>query len=131
MLTGALLASVLVAPLARGAAAAADAASTPASAAAAPSWQVAGQQGQVRFVIVPMAEARDRTAYMNQVQQLCEPDRTCFLNFYTNPTGAPVALPLPDAIDHEATAIFRRSMKRGAESFQWSCRMGVALEPCF
>ena len=50
---------------------------------------------------------------------------------YTNRTGAPVALPLDDAIAHEATATFRRSGKRGAAVFTWSCRLQVPNEPCF
>ena len=94
-------------------------------------WAVAGDQGLVRFVIVPLAQSRDRAAYAQQVLRLCEPDRTCFLNFYTNTSGAPVGLPLPDRIDQEATAVFRRSAKQGAERFQWSCRLQVAGEPCF
>lgn len=94
-------------------------------------WTTVGQQGLVRFVIVPEAQARDRAAYALQVALLCEPERTCFLNFYTNSTGAAVALPLPDAIDREATAVYRRSAKQGAERFQWSCRLQVSQEPCF
>ena len=94
-------------------------------------WQVAGRQGLVQLVVVPVALARDREAYQRQIQQLCEPERTCFINFYTNSTGAPLAMPLPDAIDHEPTATFRRSMKRGADQFTWSCRLQVANESCF
>lgn len=108
--------------LALGAAAGAVAADEP--------WAVAGQQGLVRFVIVPAAQAKDEPAYQRQIASLCEPDRTCFLNFYTNATGAPLAMPLPDAIAHEATATFRRSTKNGAERFMWSCRMKLQ-EPCF
>ncbi len=80
---------------------------------------------------MPEAEARDRAAYQREIERLCEPERTCFVNFYTNRSGAPLALPLPEAVAHEATAIFRRSMKRGAEVFQWSCRLQVDQEPCF
>jgi hypothetical protein len=94
-------------------------------------WPVAGQQGLVRLIIVPGDQARDRAAYDRQIQLLCEPDRTCFLNFFTNSTGAPLAVPLPDAIDHEATAVFRRSAKRGTESFRWSCRLQIPQEDCF
>jgi hypothetical protein len=94
-------------------------------------WPVAGQQGLVRLIIVPGDQARDRAAYDRQIQLLCEPDRTCFLNFFTNSTGAPLAVPLPDAIDHEATAVFRRSAKRGTESFRWSCRLQIPQEYCF
>ena len=93
-------------------------------------WVVAGQQGLVRFVIVPAALAKDEPAYQRQIASLCEPDRTCFLNFYTNATGAALAMPLPDAIANEATATFRRSTKNGAERFMWSCRMKLQ-EPCF
>ena len=94
-------------------------------------WTVAGQQGLVRFVIVPAAQATDEPAYQRQIASLCEPDRTCFLNFYTNASGAPLAVPLPDAIAHEATATFRRSTKNGAERFMWSCRMKMAQAECF
>lgn len=94
-------------------------------------WAVAGQQGLVRFVIVPMAQAADAAAYQREIVRLCEPERTCFLNFYTNGSGAPLTMPLPDAIEAEATATFRRSMKNGAERFQWSCRMKMPQQECF
>ena len=94
-------------------------------------WPVAGQQGLVRFVIVPAEQARDAQAYARQISKLCEPERTCFINFYTNSSGAAVAVPLPDAIADEATATYRRSAKQGAERFLWSCRMKMAQEGCF
>ncbi|WP_127999681.1 hypothetical protein [Piscinibacter defluvii] len=102
-----------------------------AAAAAAEVWTVAGRQGLVQLVIVPTGQAPERHAYDAQIARLCEPDRTCFLNFYTNSTGAPVELPLPDAIAQEATAIFRRSSKQQAELFRWSCRLQVARDECF
>lgn len=94
-------------------------------------WTVAGQQGLVRYVIVPAEQARDREAYVRQIAQLCEPEGTCFLNFYTNSSAAPAAVPLPDAIEREATAVFRRSAKQGAETFRWSCRVQLAAPGCF
>ncbi len=94
-------------------------------------WALAGQQGLVRFVIVPAAQAADAAAYQREIARLCEPERTCFLNFYTNSRGVPVTLPLPDAIEAEATATFRRSMKNGAERFLWSCRMKMPQQECF
>lgn len=106
-------------------------AQVPIAQAAPDAWPVAGRQGLVRFVIVPALLAADREAYRGQTQLLCEPERTCFLNFYTNSTGAAAAVPLPDAIDKEATAVFRRSAKQGAEKFMWSCRMKFAGESCF
>jgi hypothetical protein len=96
-----------------------------------PDWQLAGQQGLVRYLIVPADLARDKAAYERQIARLCEPERTCFLNFYTNSQGAVVGLPLPDAIEHEATATFRRSAKNGAERFWWSCRLQMVGETCF
>lgn len=101
------------------------------AAAADAGWTVAGQQGLVRTVIVPAAQATDREAYAREIARLCEPVATCFLNFYTNTTGAAPSMPLPDAIAQEATAVFRRSAKNGTERFQWSCRMKVAPNDCF
>jgi hypothetical protein len=107
-------------------------AALPAAAPAAdPDWPIAGQQGLVRTVIVPADQVRDGAAYARQIERLCVPGRTCFLNFHTNSTGAPLTMPLPDAIAHEATAVFRRSAKQGTERFQWSCRMQVVLDDCF
>jgi hypothetical protein len=102
-----------------------------AAAAADEVWPIAGQLGVVRYVIVPEAMARDRAAYEQQIDSICEPDRTCFVNFYTNTSGAPLAVPLPDSIASEATATFRRSMKRGSERLVWSCRLHIEQEPCF
>ena len=73
----------------------------------------------------------DRQAYEREIVSLCEPERTCFLNFYTNSSGASLAVPLPDAIANEATATYRRSMKNGVQLFRWSCRMKMPDESCF
>jgi hypothetical protein len=93
-------------------------------------WTVLGQQGLVRFVIVPVEQAAERAAFEQQIGALCEPERTCFLNFYTNSTRARAEVPLPDAISNEATATYRRSMKNGVQIFMWSCRMKIAGD-CF
>jgi len=94
-------------------------------------WAVVGQQGLVRFVLVPPEQATAQAAYEHQISRLCEPDRTCFLNFYTNSTGADPAVPLPDAIANEATATYRRSMKNGVQVFLWSCRLKLPGRECF
>jgi hypothetical protein len=106
-------------------------AAAPLRAAADEPWPLAGRQGVVRLVIVPLAQARDRSAYARQIELLCPPEGTCFINFYSNSGGAPLAVPLPEAIGQEATAVFRRSAKKAAEQFQWSCRLRVDNEPCF
>ena len=94
-------------------------------------WPVAGRQGLMRIVIVPMTQARDPAAYSRQIEQLCEPGLSCFLSFYTNSTGVPVSVPLPDAIDREPAAVFRRSSKQAAEQIRWSCRLGLPEADCF
>ena len=86
-------------------------------------WPVAGRQGMIRAVIVPLEQARDQAAYVRQIQRLCEGMETCFLNFYTNSSGMPVAMPLPEPIAAEATAVLRRSAKQGTEGLRWSCRL--------
>jgi hypothetical protein len=102
-----------------------------ASAAEAEAWTVIGQQGLVRFVMVPTEQAPDSAAYERQIVRLCDPEHTCFLNFYTNSTGARLEMPLPAAIANEATATYRRSVKNGLQVFMWSCRLKVPGSECF
>ena len=109
-----------------GAAAHASTAATSASA-----WTLAGMQGKIRIVVVPQAQAGDAAAYERQIEQLCAGQETCFVNFFTNSTGAAVEVPLPDAIANEATAVLRRSAKQGVDGFRWSCRMKKPGTDCF
>jgi hypothetical protein len=95
------------------------------------SWPVVGRQGMVLQVVVPLAQAAQREAYAQQISQLCRPETSCFINFYSNSTGAAVSVPLPDAVSNEPTAIFRRSTKQGADLFRWSCRMQQSEPGCF
>jgi len=94
-------------------------------------WELAGRQGLIQVVIVPPSQATDRDAYARQVKRLCAAGQTCFVNFFTNSTAAPVTLPLPEAISSEATAIYRHSVKQGAELFRWSCRLSKDASDCF
>jgi hypothetical protein len=95
-------------------------------------WPEVGRQGMTRFVIVPLAQAREREAYTRQVALLCPDERqSCFINFFTNASGAALSMPLPDAVAAEPTAVFRRSAKQGAELFRWSCRLGNDPLNCF
>lgn len=96
-----------------------------------PGFQVVGRQGILMHVIVPAAAAKDREAYLREIPAICGTQETCFVNFYTNSTGAPASLPLPDAISSEATAVLRRSAKQGSEGFRWSCRLGLPEPDCF
>lgn len=94
-------------------------------------WPEVGRQGVVQLVIVPLAQARDRDAYSRQIALLCHGQNRCFINFYTNSSGAALSTPLPDAVWQEPTAVYRLSDKRGAELFRWSCRLGLEPATCF
>lgn len=94
-------------------------------------WTVVGRQGLVQHVVGPVEAAADEAAYERQIALLCKPEQTCFLNFYTNSTQAPVEFPLPEAIAREATATYRRSMKNGVQVFTWSCRLKRPEQACF
>ena len=104
---------------------------TQAEPSAATVWQEVGRQGVVRIVIVPMEQARDKQAYSGQTVALCGAAESCFINFHTNSTSAPVTIPLPDAIAHEAVAAYRRSAKRGSEVMRFSCRLALDEPNCF
>lgn len=94
-------------------------------------WTLAGRQGIIRLVIVPVEQAGDRAAYDRRIEELCRAQETCFINFFTNSTRAPVTVPLPDSIDREANAVLRRSAKQGVDSFRWSCRLKRPEPNCF
>jgi hypothetical protein len=94
-------------------------------------WIVAGRLGLMQFIVVPEASARDRAYYNRVIEQRCDREETCFLRFFTNSSGAVPAVPLPDAILAEPTAMFQRSIKQAREQFQWSCRLGLAEASCF
>lgn len=102
-----------------------------AAAGGAHAWELAGRQGVVLQVVVPEAEARERSAYDRELERLCGEQPTCFVNFYTNRDGAPLTLPLAESVAQQATATYRRSGKRGVGVFTWSCRLQVPAEPCF
>lgn len=103
----------------------------PLAAVASDPWTVVGRQGLVQVVVVPTARVTDRAAYDAQITRLCPPEQTCFVNFYANKAGVPLALPLPDEVMNQPTATFRRSMKNGAERFQWACRVQPGEQGCF
>jgi heat shock protein HslJ len=94
-------------------------------------WPVVGQQGIIKIVIVPTDAMRDRTAYEREIAAICQPNQSCFINFYSNSSGAPLSVPLPDSTASEATAVFRRSVKQAGEFFRWSCRLGLPEGDCF
>ena len=107
----------------------------PAAAASAPAaahaWQLAGRQGIAQYIVVPIEGSKERSTYDRIVDEVCEPGMSCFISFFTNSKGVDIVLPLPDAIDHEPTAVFRRSIKQGGEQFRWSCRLGLPTNDCF
>lgn len=94
-------------------------------------WQRAGALGMMQLVVVDAARARDEALYRDAIEALCPSQGTCFLRFFTNSSGAALAVPLPDAIASEPAAIYSRSSKRGNEVFQWSCRLAPAAGNCF
>jgi len=94
-------------------------------------WMELGRQGLTRIVIVPLAQAADREAYARQLLRLCPGTDSCFINFYTNSRGVELAVPLPDEVATEATAVYRRSAKQGAELMRFSCRLQLDTVACF
>ena len=94
-------------------------------------WVIAGRQGIVVEMIVPVAEAKDPAAYRREIRRVCADAPTCFVNFFTNEGAVPLAMPLPEAIRQQPVAVLRRSGKQGAELFRWSCRLAMPEPGCF
>ncbi len=94
-------------------------------------WTLMGHQGIVQMVLIPLDQAKDEAAYERQIALICKEQVNCFLNFYTNSSSAPVAVPLPDEISREVTATYRKTYKKGVPQFSWSCRMQMIADNCF
>ena len=121
-----------VALAALAAAAPAFTAAAQAASAAAEPWPVAGRLGQLRFVVVPAgAVAADEAEYRRQADALCDDEATCFLRFFANAGGLPLAMPLPDEVLAQPLARLSRSGKRGMVVFEWSCRVQPQPGTCF
>ena len=86
-------------------------------------WQLAGRLGLVQYFVVPVAQASDPQLYERAIAAVCPPAGSCFLRFFTNSTGAPLAVPLPDAIASEPTAIYQRSDKQQVAALRFACRL--------
>jgi len=85
----------------------------------------------MQCVVIPATRAGSHEACAQQKALLCLPQRSCFLDFFTNSIGVPLAAPLPGAIFKLPVALFRCSTKQGSELFCRSCRVGKDEGNCF
>jgi len=92
---------------------------------------VAGSLGIMQFVIVPLGKSKNLEFYKSTIKQLCKNKKTCFLNFFTNSTNQKISFPLNDKILAEPTLMFKKSAKHQNTSFEWSCRLNLAVKNCF
>ena len=53
------------------------------------SFNVAGQMGLMKFVIIPAEKQSDIEFHRKIVKEICIQGQTCFLNFFTNSKNAP------------------------------------------
>lgn len=92
---------------------------------------IAAQMGIMQFVIVPLKYGKHKAFHVETIKILCPVNKTCFLNFFTNSKNAEISSPLNDSILNEPTLIYRRSSKHQNATFQWSCRLKLAITTCF
>ena len=94
-------------------------------------FNVAGQMGLMKFVIIPAEKQSDVEFHRNIVKKICIQGETCFLNFFTNSKNAPEDLPLDDRILAEPTLMYKYSPKHRNEIEDWSCRLKLPIKSCF
>ena len=92
---------------------------------------IAAKIGIMQFIIVPLKRQTDRKCHIETIKLLCPEKDTCFLNFFTNSKNTKISFPLNDEILNEPTLMYRRSAKHQNATFQWSCRLGLAVTNCF
>jgi len=95
------------------------------------SFNVAGQMGLMKFVIIPAEKQNDVEFHRKIVKKICVQGETCFLNFFTNTKNAPETLPLDDRILAEPTLMYKYSPKHRNEIEDWSCRLKLPIKSCF
>ena len=95
------------------------------------SFNVAGQMGLMKFVIIPAEKQNDIEFHRKIVKKVCVQGETCFLNFFTNSKNAPENLPLDDRILAEPTLMYKYSPKHRNEIEDWSCRLKLPIKSCF
>ena len=95
------------------------------------SFNIAGQMGLMKFVIIPTEKQSDVEFHRKIVKKICTLGETCFLNFFTNSKNAPEGLPLDDRILAEPTLMYKYSPKHRNEIEDWSCRLKLAIKSCF
>jgi len=95
------------------------------------SFNVAGQMGLMKFVIIPAEKQNDVKFHRKIVKKICVQGETCFLNFFTNTKNAPETLPLDDRILAEPTLMYKYSPKHRNEIEDWSCRLKLPIKSCF
>ena len=94
-------------------------------------FNVAGQMGLMKFVIIPVEKQNDVEFHRKIVKKICVQGETCFLNFFTNSKKAPENLPLDDRIMAEPTLMYKYSPKHRNEIEDWSCRLKLPTKSCF
>ena len=95
------------------------------------SFNVAGQMGLMKFVIIPAEKQNDVGFHRKIVKKICVQGEACFLNFFTNSKNAPEYLPLDDRILAEPTLMYKYSPKHRNEIEDWSCRLKLPIKSCF
>ena len=94
-------------------------------------FNIAGQMGLMKFVIIPAEKQNDIEFHRKIVKKVCVQGETCFLNFFTNSKNAPENLPLDDRILAEPTLMYKYSPKHRNEIEDWSCRLKMPIKSCF
>ena len=92
---------------------------------------IAAKIGIMQFIIVPLERQKDKKFHIDTIKTLCPEKDTCFLNFFTNSKNTKISFPLDDKILNEPTLMYRRSAKHQNATFQWSCRLSLAVTNCF
>ena len=95
------------------------------------SFNVIGQMGLMKFVIIPTEKQNDVGFHRKIVKKICVQGKTCFLNFFTNSKNAPENFPLDDRILAEPTLMYKYSPKHRNEIEDWSCRLKLPIKSCF
>ena len=87
-------------------------------------WSVKGTSGDRTFVVVQKAQQADAAALIQAAQAVCKPDKSCLVQFWTDPALAPAGMPMSAAQQAGVVAQYSRNPATGQEQLLFKCQGG-------
>ena len=94
-------------------------------------WEFVATQGLMKIVVIEKQREGSRETYQDAIDHLCQPNKYCLLNFWSEKNFVPKKFPMSDAEADAKVAQFIRNPNTNFEQFLWNCRIRNDPKECF